>query len=323
MYLSSGGVLTCEVSFRTRQFGFAATSAVATLTDAYPREEDMITNRQVLAELDQRISFELGLLLKKAQPTRLRVHQLTKLIQNESQNIDFESTRRRVLSYFEIPFERRTSGQFQRTFGVQAYPWLHDQFLLNYTHAQISETSVVKLAVKIRHYLKITIAPPRDLIQADFLHLTVYKLVHPQSHQKKSGLRLYDFTLAWAELARKKWGSDYNLFFNRLVRDLRFEYGAPLSNPPLTMGTFEDKAGQALELTQTDLEWMKSIVEAASHNTIPLNYPLSRGPNQPATRQLDKLIRSRQRLPEGPKAALLMIAARNLSRAYLKIYGQD
>ena len=104
------------------------------------------TKAEILAEIDHRLASEIGVLLKQAAPSRERIHQLSKLMQSETGTEDFNGVRSQVITYFKVPFERRTTGQFLRTFGVMPSPWLHSQFLLNFSMAQISDTSLAKLA---------------------------------------------------------------------------------------------------------------------------------------------------------------------------------
>lgn len=280
------------------------------------------SKRQLLAELDQRITHELGYLLKGAYPSREKVHQLAKQLSREVDDRDFETIKRQVLSYFSVPFERRTAGQFMRTFGIRPYPWLHSQFLLNFCNAHVSETKIAKLAGTLRHYFLLTIEPPKELAQTDFLHLTLFKLLHPRPEQKKSGFRLSDFIDCWDQTARTKWGDKYNDYFESLSEDADFDYGAPISNPPICRGSEAQEQANELEFTQTDLDWMKQILEALDIQKLPPQYPLSRGPNQPATRQLEKVVRAIIKVKTGPKAILLTRAAQGLCTSYLQTYGQ-
>jgi hypothetical protein len=279
--------------------------------------------RQLLAELDQRITHELGQLLKSAHPSREKIHQLAKLLSREVDDRDFETIKRQVLAYYSCPFERRTAGQFMRTFGIKPYPWLHSQFLLNFCNAHVSETKIAKLAGTLRHYFLLTIEPPKEVAQTDFLHLTLFKLLHPRPEEKKSGFRLGDFIDCWDQTARSKWGDKFNNYFESLAEDADVEYGAPISNPPIGRGSEAHDQANDLEFTQTDLDWMKEILEAIASQRPPPQYPLSRGPNQPATRQLEKVVRAIIKLKNGPKVILLSKAARELCTGYLDLYGQS
>jgi hypothetical protein len=280
------------------------------------------SKRQVLAELDQRVTFELGQLLKEAQPSREKIHILTKQMERELQSTDFESIRGKIISYFNVRFERRTGGQFLRTFGMRPYPWLHNQFILNFSNAQVSDTKTVQLAGRFRHLFRATINPPKEIVETDFLHLTIYKLVHPRCEQKSAGLQLSDLLYIWNRTSQAKWGDKYNHFFKSLSEDLDIEYGTPLTQPPITMGTTANEPANDLELTQTDLDWIKGILAALDKKYSPPKYPLARGPDKPTTRQLEKVVRLMNRFKQGPKALLLGHAARSLCTTYLKAYGQ-
>ncbi len=278
---------------------------------------------KVWAEIDQRLRFELNQLLKDSFPNPLRIHQLTKLMCRETECQDFTSIKNKIIEYYKYPFERRTGGQFLNIFGIRPYPWLHGQFLLNFANAHISETKISKLASTVRHLIKFNSSPPPQIIDTNFIHLVLFKMLHPRIEEKTSGLNLRDFFNVWQKTSQAKWGEKYNFYFDSLKKVIITESGAPDTRPPVSMGSLVDDQGNDLELTQTELDWMKNIIDSIEQRLQPPRYPISKGPNNPHTRHLEKVVRAICLIKEGPSIILLENTAHKLCSDYLSLYGQQ
>lgn len=283
-----------------------------------------VSKRQLLMELDQVVSFEFGRLLKEAPPNRDKTHRLAKTIQQEalSGNPAIESIRDQVVAYYATPFSRRDAIHFHKVFGFKPYPWLQNQFCLNFANAEMSDTQINRLSSKFRFFLAKMIQPPEDLLQPPVLHLTLFKITHPRCDQKNSGLDLRDFRNMWERVAHKKWGERFQSFFKWFDEDLDekpvFNWPCP-QNP---MGSIDCHSGSDLGLTQTDLDWMKDLLKALHYNRTLPKYPLSQGPTKRSTRQLEKVTRAFNVHRATEKASLLGYATKSLCTTYLKMYGQ-
>jgi hypothetical protein len=278
--------------------------------------------REMLAGLDQRVSFELSKLLKAAPPDRNRVHQLAKLLKDETGHMDLEYIKRKIFEYYVIPFERRTLGQFKATFGIHPSHWLYNQFILNFSTASITDTQLALLASKLRYFIAAALNPPKALIETDFLHLALFKLLQCRSDEKNAGLGLLDLLESWKQTSIRKWGEKYSEFFEEIDKYSDFNARTPLTKPPITRGTIDTGPGTELNLTQSELDWMRNIVAAIEQNLLPPIYPNSKGPQKPATRQIDKLIRILRASKNSTVMIVLQAAAKDLCSSYLKIYKQ-
>lgn len=291
-------------------------------TNALGRKE--MSKRQLIEGLNQAVSFELGKLLKEAIPNRDKIYRLAKTLQKEFSSCPpiIESLQEQIKAYYAAPFSRRDSNCFLKAFGRKPYPWLQNQFCLNFSNAEISDTQLVKLSNTLRFLFAKMIHPPEDLLQIPILHLTLYRLTHPRSHEKTSGLDLHDLRPIWRQEAQRKWGTRFQFFFSWLDEDLDEEPDFKWPIPQNPMGSIDCHLGSDLGLTQTDLDWMKDLLKALYNNTDLPKYPLSQGPTKRSTRQLEKVARAFNVHRATDKALLFGYATKSLCAIYLKMYGQ-
>lgn len=276
---------------------------------------------QVLANLNQHILESLSQLLKRSYPNREKAHRLNKLLQSEKDGQTYEQLHSKILNYYHLPFERRTAGQFLKTFGIHPYPWLMEQFILNFSTAHIASNDLVKLSVKFRHLIKTSLDLPQELIDSNFIYLVLNQMTHPKGFSKTSGLTLTDFVRAWSRASQRKWGEKFNHHFAPIFEDLdTWEYKS--MSPTLSRGTLEDIDGNEMDLSQTDLDWMKEILLCLKYRKTPPPYPLKRGPKHPPTRSLEKIVRLIEKIQSPKKLELLRNTAKVICLSHLRVYGR-
>jgi hypothetical protein len=239
-----------------------------------------LTLEERLALLDQRVAERLGLLLKKAMPSRERIHQLVFLLQRETESSsqDFNS---KILSYYRAPFERRTKLEFLIRLELVPSDWLHSQFILNFSTAKISDAALFQTAKYFSFQFSSAIPAPRELIDPSFFFAVMIRLVSPKAHEPKSGLRLYEFVTAWETTARSRWGARHDLFFRDLRNGLK---------SPIQLERYPQPKISEIWVTQTDLDWLNQIRSALEDGHSLPPYPLSRGPDLGALLQIEKLV---------------------------------
>lgn len=298
---------------------------------AMNREDIVLIRSRSLSEalsvIGERVTSDLTRLLKAAKPSREKRYRLEKTLRDEVPGSD-ENLREKISKYYELPFEYRTKAQFRKIFGIDPYPWLHQQFVLDFSNASVSETELSKLASNLRHLFKnevqVILDAPDELLESDFLHLVLYKMVSPNSSHTFGELSLTGFLKVWERASFVKWGSRYEDLFLILNEAARFQHLSgeryqALGVPP---GFELEESGFAMDLSQTDLDWMKAlIVELDLKRELP-PYPLSRGPTRPVTRKLEKIARDYNRLKGRPMAPVLEYAVRFLCEKVLSAYGQ-
>lgn len=294
--------------------------------------EDMILVRsrslsEALSTIGERVTSDLTRLLKAARPSREKLYRLEKTLKEESSGSQ-DQLREKIAKYYELPFEYRTKAQFRKVFGIDPYPWLHQQFVLDFSNAAVSETELSKLASNLRHLLKnevqVIVDLPDELLESDFLHLVLYKMVSPNSSHALGDVSLTAFLKVWERACFVKWGSRHEELFLILNEAARFEQlsGEKFDAFGLSPGFELEESGFAMDLSQTDLDWMKALIVELDLKKELSPYPLSRGPTRPVTRKLEKIARDYNRFKGRPMAPVLEYAVRFLCEKVLSAYGQ-
>lgn len=249
-----------------------------------------------ICQLNIRVSHEFERLLKAAFPRAVKRHQLTKILQSETPGVSARDFERRILEFYKIPFQRRTERQFGRTIGVKPYPWLMGQFTLNFSNATVSETEMVKMASRLRHHIRFLMSPPDTITSVDFLHVVIHRTANPRWDQINTGIDLEIFADRWRKLAFLQHGDKYEDFFDDLDRKIDARYSEPFQPGEAVAPTHDVAPTTDLDLTQTDLDWMKEIIRTLDAGSrLPL-YPLQRGPNSATVQRMEKLVRAAYRI---------------------------
>lgn len=290
--------------------------------------QDIPISPRELQSLDRRVRYEFEHLLKKSPPRREKIHRLVKILKEENPSSMKNDLRERVIMYYEVPYQFRTSGQFLRTFGIRPYPWLLEQFILSFANAQPSENQLSKMASNFRFIFKSALRPPQEIIDIDFLYLVVYRTANPHWQQKSAGLDLSDLVECWREISFRKWGEKYQNYFSQLRALIRALDGSSQS-----FFSDEDDRDKLDEierkpnLTQTDLDWMKNILSSMERGEVPPRYPLLKGPRIPQTRTLEKIGRILSIMSKAGTAsridpARLIETSKQICESCLGSYGQ-
>lgn len=277
--------------------------------------------KAVLLNLDERLVSDLSRVIKTAMPSREKRYRLDKLLQSEVEGRTYSD---RILQYYSIPFEYRSRAQFRKVFGIEAYPWLHQQFLLDYASADIADTELSKIASNIRFFLRNEVALPGEMVEVDLLHLVLYKMVSPSSLAGTEGVDVRSFMNSWRRVCFVKWGDRYEDVFDRFESELQdlSSQSFEEQNTGLAIGLESDDQGFEMDLSQSDLDWMKELLQALDARSVLPAYPLSRGPDRPVTRQLEKLSRSYNFRRKRQMTPVLEYAIRFLCEKVLSAYGQ-
>ena len=255
-----------------------------------------MNNLADIYHLDLKVRFEFGRLLKEARPSRLRLHQLVKTFQSERPDLSYADIERRLLSVYALSFDRRTTSTVERVFQTPVYPWLMGQLLLNFSTACISETVQYRSATTLRHMIEGTLDLPMRITEASLLQQVTHRLVTPRHDQISSGIGLDHFIETWAEVCFRRYGDLYGDLFGQL-RDLVEQVrGMPLQIHSKAVIATEQELNR-LQLSQTDLDWMKAVLMSFTVSERPPTYPLSRGPQTPTVRRIETLIRTLHVIP--------------------------
>ncbi len=252
--------------------------------------------KEGIAKLNKCISFEFEKLLRTSRPSRLKKHQLVKTILSDDTFLKYSELERRVESFYLMPYHKRTESYFSSLFGLKAYPWLLNDFVLNFRNCIVSDTSLVMSASNISYSIEVNIGASREIRQASFVLAVCYRLTQPIHDSKASGYNLADFVEDWREIAFKKHGNKYDVFFDKLLEFMELSALESKVDEFSAQSNLEGDVSEAIEFRQTDLDWMKGILNSMAVNSNLPKYPLSTGPQNPTTSRLEMLVRTAQKL---------------------------
>ena len=273
-----------------------------------------------LCRLDAKVRLEFERLLKEALPSRLRLHQLVKTFQQEAPEFSYYEIESRLLELYQLPYDMRTGAVVRRKFEVRPYPWLVGQLLLNFSNAVVTETTKYKTATTLQHAITESLELPPPITSVAVLHEVVHRLVKPRSDQKKTGIRFDDFIERWRQVCFRKYGDLYDSIFTDLDH-VAHEASSWSARIPMASPLLVEQELNPLEISQTDLDWMKVILEALEYGETPPEHPLSRGPQNPTLVRVETLVRTLRLVPDTKQAAIKSTVTRTCT-TILKAYGQ-
>jgi hypothetical protein len=268
--------------------------------------------------LDLKVRREFERLLKDSPPHPLKSLQLRKLLLNDNSPFGAREIDGRISQFYSLPFERRTEKQAARLFKVRPYPWLMQQFLLDFSNACVSDTQMIKVAGRLCHQFCSVLTPPAEIATVGLMHSAVHRTTHPRTDQLSTGIDLEIFIARWETICFLRFGDRYQEFFEELkrllARDLERGLQSALHSqkviPKLAnLIADTDLSGADLNLAQTDLDWLKLVIRALGRSECLPQYPLSRGPQNSTLLRLEQLVRAAQirfpnRVPELEKVIL-------------------
>ena len=249
--------------------------------------------KQTMRRLSLRIESSFEDLLKSAAPNEGKRYKLTKLLKLEQGATSSFQADSKITAYFQLPYQERSSRAFFEIFGVGPYPWLLDQFQLNFSSAQISESKIFHLSVNLHQILGFQLGLPEEIVDVKILHLTIYRLTHPNWWQPKSGIEISEFFSSWHHVVSQKFGDRYDPVFSQLFESIENLALASETDLKVEGGVAEiEKCPEQKAPTQTELDWLKEIVEALKAGSPPPLYPLSRGPQHGDMKNIEKIVRT-------------------------------
>ncbi len=275
---------------------------------------------EALYRLNMKVNYEFERLLKEAGPTPLRLHQLVKTFQAETSKLTYDEIESRLRAIYVLRYDERTGGVVARSFGIRPYPWLTGQLLLNFSNAVVSETKKYTTACTITHLLRSTLDLPSAIVDTALLHQVIHLITKPRVDQKKAGIDFQDFIERWQHVCAKRFGDVYEAAFEEL-QDLLTQIEFMTFEIQTRSHILTDQEMNRLEVSQTDLDWMKAILQHISTGRILPLHPLSRGPKSPTLVRVETLVRTLRLIPPSKHDDIKATVSRTCS-TLLKAYGQ-
>ncbi|MCC7404590.1 MAG: hypothetical protein IT288_09360 [Bdellovibrionales bacterium] len=253
-------------------------------------EAENYSDSAALREFNQTIQSAMNQLLVDSRPNRLRRHQLSKILLREGS--DRPELVERIDEFYQIPPRQRSDREFARLFGIKPYPWLRNQFDLNFGQAEVPEVLLYKLSLKVRDFIKSRFTFPGEISNAQMFHLVLYSLTRPRWDEPRSSIDLNDFVRVWRRACLKWFGDRYQIFFKILLdRVNNVEFEVDILNPSSLADLTSNPSAGDQSLTQTELDWLKRVLTSIQLDWSPPAFPLSSGPQNKVTREIEKVCR--------------------------------
>ncbi len=281
----------------TRSLRMRQTLGVAVgIQNSRNKEESVNNKMSPIEHLNQRLKDEFELLLKTAHPRPLKKRQIASILKDEVQGLSIRELESKVHDFFSIAYERRTEKQVARTFQIKPYPWLMQQFVLNFASAGVSETAMIKSAGRFRYLFRTVIAPPEEINSISFLHTVIHRISNPNWNQPTTGIDLSVFANVWQKSTWERYGEKHRLFFSGLFEKLEDTPQQSFLQLDLFASGESNDHTFELNLTQTDLDWMKDLIDAINLGERLPAFPLQRGPVSATSQRMEKLVRAANKI---------------------------
>lgn len=138
--------------------------------------------------LSKQVSSEFEHLLKLATPRPLKKHQLIKILSNEEVPYGRSEIDLRLKSFFNLPFERRTTQRLAQTFKVLPYPWLANEFFLNFQNGEVSAAAILQVAKKLDRQIKLVLKPPPEIANIEMVTKVINSTLNPRPIRRTRAL---------------------------------------------------------------------------------------------------------------------------------------
>ena len=290
---------------------------------------DSRSDLELLSDLNELIVSQFSKLLKEAKPNRLRHHQLIKLMMTECHPVtDQQKVSKQIEQFFALKPQQRSNQAFREIFGCEPNPWLRDQFDLHFANALCSETDLYRLAIRIQDLTRRHFSFPTPIANTGMYHLIVHRLTQPRWDEPNIDINIFDFTRIWEKLAQQSFADQYNIFFDLLNNRIKnIEAREAAFDPATLLDLTTTSSSGDLHLTQLELDWCKQILIATQLCWSPPAYPLSSGPKNKYSKELEqicRLLHLQRKTPIIPAGAAQKLSSHlaHTCKRYLDHYAQ-
>ena len=252
----------------------------------------MSFSQSSLRRLDRKIKGEFSGLLKKSTPNPIKKHQLIKLVLGEKKSGNYIEEEKKVEKYYSSRFQNRDSDFFSSIFNINSYPWLVDQFILDFSNSRSTSMDLYVTSQNIRFHFLNTAKIPESIGDVNTFHIVVSGLVRPRWDEEKRVIGLRQFLSYWHYVINKRFGNAFDDFFESMLNQFTICIGVK-DSVKSSRGNFRGILNDyEIEFSQTEISWMKAIKSAIIENKKMPKFPLSRGPRNILTRRLEALCRT-------------------------------
>jgi hypothetical protein len=220
-------------------------------------------------------------------PNLIKRYQLAKLICYEK-DVSIEMAINQVASFYQIPYRDRTDSRFHQHFSIIPYPWLVEQFLLNFKTIQQNETLIQRAVADVKFYFQqLEQTPPPELAHESILLQSAFHALK-KCWSSESSLGLFDFLKSWKRQSFLNYGEKYEWYFEILFEEIE--------KTKLEDVTLTEIKKKTISLTQTEIDWLRSIKLELENKIHFSTFPLSTGPKKAVLIEIERITRTLNRL---------------------------
>jgi hypothetical protein len=245
-------------------------------------------------------------LLATARPNALRAFQIYGTLRNKGLwKEGIESFSRSLDGFFSRPQSERTKSRFDLHLTRPMEHDLFSLFDLDFRSAAVNEAELAKLASWAHHLIRVSKKTDGAFASLDVISKTLDHVTHPGPADKARHLDFMDFCKAWRKIVRRALGPVEDPEFTSLMEELEWldRECKKRNNQAAKVASIETAYVPGVFLTQTEIDWAKAVRSAVLTEREAPPYPLSRGPEKQALRDLDRaaLLYTKTRLSSLPE----------------------
>ena len=231
------------------------------------------------------IEQKINALLDEAEPNRFKSFQLYKTCQAENLwKDDFQKFADCLSDFYSLPKSERTKSKFDFYLDRPMHKSVFNEFALNFRTCTIDSSRLTGLSSWAHNMMRINLRTNSVIISIDVITRTLKQITNPPIFEKAQDIEFDDFCNAWKRIVFNLFGKKYDAELNYILKQLK------ALQDERKLAENQPKFVPQIFLTQTEVEWCKSVKTAAEEFSPMPKYPLSRGPEKEHLRQLLKIV---------------------------------
>lgn len=233
------------------------------------------------------IERNINSLLDEAVPNALKAFQIYKACQSGGLfKGDVHQFSGCLDEFYSRPRAERRKSHFDKYLEHPMDHELFKRFHLDFRCAVVDEGSLSNLASWAHNLIRVSKKTTSAFVSLEVMTRTLKKITTPTIFDKAQDIEFSDFCAAWKKTVFKILGTSHDREFEEIVSELEWLNGelkkseARVLPPP----------PPALDLTQTELDWLVAVHLGALENSDVPKFPLSKGPGKQELKDLERVV---------------------------------
>ncbi len=233
---------------------------------------------------------KINTLLDEAEPNKTKAFHLYKACSSDGAwNGSFNEFQIHLYDFFNIHKNNRRKSHIDKLLERPISSAVFEQFELTFKTADISLRKIINLANWSYNLIRINKKIDTAYISTDVFTKSIQKITQPNHLEKDNNIEFSDFSDAWRRICFQLFGRKYDNEVNSLIQELSILYHRAKSEEENLLKN-STKLFPKIYLTQTEIDWLKEILECIDKKIIPPDYPLSRGTDKIRLQELQRTL---------------------------------